>query len=98
PSPLRSFPTRRSSDLLYFGGKTVVVAGYGWCGKGLARRASALNALVVICEVDPVRALEAVADGFSVMPLEEAAAVGDFFVTSTGDRKSTRLNSSHVKI
>ena len=69
---------------LYFGGRTVVLAGYGWCGKGLARRAAGLNARVVVCEVDPVRALEAVADGFTVMPLAEAAAVGDFFITSTG--------------
>jgi adenosylhomocysteinase len=69
---------------LYLGGKTVVIAGYGWCGKGLARRAAGLQARVVACEVDPVRALEAVADGFAVMPLADAAAVGDFFVTSTG--------------
>jgi adenosylhomocysteinase len=69
---------------LYFGGRTVVLAGYGWCGKGLARRAAGLNARVVVCEVDPVRALEAVTDGFTVMPLAEAAAAGDFFVTSTG--------------
>lgn len=69
---------------LYFGGRTVVLAGYGWCGKGLARRAAGLNARVVVCEVDPVRALEAVADGFAVMTLADAAAVGDFFVTSTG--------------
>jgi len=69
---------------LYLGGKSVVIAGYGWCGKGLARRAAALQSRVVVCEVDPVRALEAVADGFRVMPLLEAAEVGDFFVTSTG--------------
>ena len=69
---------------LYLGGKSVVIAGYGWCGKGLARRAAALQSRVVVCEVDPVRALEAVADGFAVMPLAEAAEVGDFFVTSTG--------------
>jgi adenosylhomocysteinase len=69
---------------LYFGGKIVVIAGYGWCGKGLARRAAGLNARVVVCEVDAVRALEAVADGFAVMPMLEAAAVGDFFITSTG--------------
>ncbi|MFN2384967.1 MAG: adenosylhomocysteinase, partial [Thermoanaerobaculia bacterium] len=69
---------------LYFGGRTVVLAGYGWCGKGLARRAAGLNARVVVCEIDPVRALEAVADGFAVMTLAEAAAAGDFFITSTG--------------
>ncbi len=69
---------------LYLGGRTVVIAGYGWCGKGLAQRAAGLQARVVVCEVDPVRALEAVVDGFTVMPLERAAEVGDFFVTSTG--------------
>ena len=75
---------------LYFGGKTVVLAGYGWCGKGLARRAAGLNARVVVCEVDPVRALEAVADGFGVMPLEQAASGGDFFITSTGSNAVLR--------
>jgi adenosylhomocysteinase len=69
---------------MYLGGRTVVVAGYGWCGKGLARRAAGLQSRVVVCEVDPVRALEAVADGFAVMPLADAAERGDFFVTSTG--------------
>jgi adenosylhomocysteinase len=69
---------------MYLGGRTVVVAGYGWCGKGLARRAAGLQSRVVVCEVDPVRALEAVADGFAVMPLVDAAERGDFFVTSTG--------------
>jgi len=69
---------------LYLGGKTVVIAGYGWCGKGLARRAAGLQSRVVVCEVDPVRALEAVADGFAVMPLAKAAEIGDFFITSTG--------------
>jgi adenosylhomocysteinase len=69
---------------MYFGGRTVVVAGYGWCGKGLARRAAGLQSRVVVCEVDPVRALEAVADGFAVLPLAVAAERGDFFVTSTG--------------
>jgi len=69
---------------LYLGGKTVVIAGYGLCGKGLARRAAGLNARVAVCEIDPVRALEAFADGFAVMPMLEAAAIGDFFITSTG--------------
>jgi adenosylhomocysteinase len=69
---------------LYLGGKNVVIAGYGWCGKGLARRAAGLQARVIVCEVDPVRALEAVTDGFAVMPLEDAAERGDFFITSTG--------------
>jgi adenosylhomocysteinase len=69
---------------LFVGGKNVVVAGYGWCGKGLARRADGLNARVIVCEVNPVRALEAVADGFTVMSLTQAAEAGDFFITSTG--------------
>ena len=69
---------------LFLAGRTIVVAGYGWCGRGLARRAAGLGARVVVSEVDPVRALEAVADGHAVMPLVEAASVGDFFITSTG--------------
>ncbi len=78
------FAAMLSLTNLYFGGKTVVLAGYGWCGKGLARRAAGLNARVVVAEVDPVRALEAVTDGYRVMPLLEAAPLGDFFITSTG--------------
>jgi len=69
---------------LFLAGKMVVIAGYGWCGRGLARRASGLGARVIVCEIDPVRALEAIADGFTVMPLADAAAAGDFFITSTG--------------
>ncbi len=75
---------------LYLGGKTVVLAGYGWCGKGLAQRAAGLNARVVVCEVDSVRALEAVTDGFAVMPMEQAAEVGDFFIPSTGSNAVLR--------
>ena len=66
-------------------GSTVVVCGYGWCGRGVARRAQGLGANVVICEVDPLKALEAVMDGFRVMPMEEAAKIGDIFITLTGD-------------
>ena len=66
-------------------GRTVVVAGYGWCGKGTAKRASGLGARVVICEVDPHKACEALMDGFDVMPLEEAAKIGDIFLTLTGN-------------
>ena len=69
---------------LFLAGRAVVIAGYGWCGRGLARRASGLGARVIVCEIDPVRALEAIADGFTVMPLADAAAAGDFFITSTG--------------
>ena len=64
--------------------KTVVVAGYGWCGKGVALRAKGLGARVVVCEVDPVRAVEAAMDGCDVMPMDEAVKVGDLFVTVTG--------------
>jgi adenosylhomocysteinase len=65
-------------------GKTVVVAGYGWCGKGVAMRAKGLGANVIVTEVDPIKAAEAVFDGFPVMTMQEAAARGDFFVTVTG--------------
>ena len=64
--------------------KYVVVAGYGWCGKGTAMRAKGLGAKVIVCEVDPIKAVEAVMDGFSVMSMEEASKVGDIFVTVTG--------------
>ena len=73
----------RTTNLLV-AGKTVVVAGYGWCGRGVAMRARGLGARVVICEVDPVKALEAIMDGYEVMPSLEAAAVGRIFVTVTG--------------
>ena len=73
----------RTTNLIV-AGKTVVVAGYGWCGKGVAMRAKGLGAQVIITEIDPVKAMEAVMDGFSVMKMEQAAALGDFFVTVTG--------------
>ena len=73
----------RTTNLIV-AGKTVVVAGYGWCGKGTAMRAKGLGAKVVVTEVDPVKAIEAVMDGFTVMKMEEAAKIGDFFVTVTG--------------
>ncbi len=66
-------------------GKTFVVAGYGWCGRGLANRARGLGANVIVTEVDPLPALEAVMDGFRVMPMEQAARLGDIFCTLTGD-------------
>ena len=69
---------------LMIAGKTFVIAGYGWCGKGLAMRARGMGAVVVITEIDPVKAIEAVMDGFTVMPMDEAAKVGDIFVTLTG--------------
>jgi adenosylhomocysteinase len=73
----------RTTNLLV-SGKNVVVAGYGWCGLGVAMRARGLGANVIVCEVDPIKALEANADGFRVMKMEEAAKIGDFFVTVTG--------------
>ncbi len=66
-------------------GSVFVVSGYGWCGKGVAMRAKGHGARVIITEVDPLRALEAVMDGFEVMPIKDAAAIGDFFCTVTGD-------------
>jgi adenosylhomocysteinase len=66
-------------------GKTVVVAGYGWCSRGIANRASGLGGNVIVTEIDPLKALEAVMDGYRVMPMQEAAAIGDIFITSTGD-------------
>ena len=67
-------------------GKTFVVSGYGWCGKGVSMRAKGMGANVIVTEVDPVRALEAVMDGFRVMPVEKAAEIGDIFVTVTGNK------------
>jgi adenosylhomocysteinase len=69
---------------LVVAGKTVVTAGYGWCGKGIAMRAAALGARVIVTEIDPVRAIEARMDGYDVMPMKEAASRGDIFVAATG--------------
>ncbi|MCC8151555.1 MAG: adenosylhomocysteinase, partial [Lachnospiraceae bacterium] len=69
---------------LIVAGKYVVVAGYGWCGKGVAMRAKGLGARVIVTEIDPIKAIEAVMDGFDVMPMNEAAKIGDFFITVTG--------------
>ncbi|MFQ5604967.1 MAG: adenosylhomocysteinase [bacterium] len=74
----------RATDIL-LAGKNVVVAGYGWCGKGVSMRASGMGANVIVTEVDPVRALEAVMDGYRVMSMAEAVKVGDLFITLTGD-------------
>ncbi len=76
----------RTTNLIV-AGKTVVVAGYGWCGKGVAMRAKGLGARVIVTEVDPVKAIEAVMDGFSVMTMDEASEVGDIFITVTGCNK-----------
>ena len=75
--------TMRTTNLL-IAGKTVVVAGFGWCGRGVAARAAGLGAQVIITETDPVRALEAAVEGYRVMPMLEAAPLGDIFVTVTG--------------
>lgn len=71
---------------LIIAGKTVVVAGYGWCGRGFAMRARGMGAVVIVTEIDPVKAIEAVMDGFTVMTMEQAAPLGDLFVTLTGCR------------
>ena len=76
----------RTTNLIV-AGKTVVVAGYGWCGKGVAMRAKGIGARVIVTEIDPVKAIEAVMDGFDVMPMAQAAKIGDFFVTVTGCEK-----------
>ncbi len=74
----------RATNILW-AGKKVVVCGYGWCGRGIARRAQGMGAQVIVTEIDPIAALEAAMDGFQVMPLIEAARIGDVFITATGD-------------
>jgi adenosylhomocysteinase len=75
----------RATNVL-LAGRTVVVAGYGWCGRGVAMRAKGMGAHVVVTEVDPMKAIEAVMDGFMVMPMTQAAEIGDVFITATGDK------------
>ena len=84
----------RATNIL-LAGKCFVVAGYGWCGKGLARRAAGMGANVIVTEIDPLSALEALMDGFRVMPMAEAAAQGDIFCTVTGDKFV--LDGQHFK-
>jgi len=79
----------RATDMLV-AGKKVVVSGYGWCGRGCAMRADGMGAIVIVTEVDPLRAIEATMDGYSVMPMAEAARVGDLFITTTGDKNVLR--------
>ena len=79
----------RATNML-LAGSTVVIAGYGWCGKGVAMRAQGLGAHVIVTEIDPVKAIEAVMDGFRVMPMAEAAPVGDLFITVTGNKHVIR--------
>jgi len=73
----------RTTNLIV-AGKNVVIAGYGWCGKGIAMRAKGFGAKVIVTEIDPVKALEAMMDGFEVMPMDDAAELGDLFITATG--------------
>ncbi|MDP3787259.1 MAG: adenosylhomocysteinase [Candidatus Omnitrophota bacterium] len=85
---------RATNELI--AGANFVVAGYGWCGKGAAQRAKGMGANVIVTEIDPLRAIEAVMDGFRVMPMKEAARIGDIFVTVTGDCKV--LRAEHFKL
>ena len=85
----------RATNILW-AGKTVVVCGYGWCGRGVASRARGLGSQVVVTEVDPIRALEAVMDGLQVMPMSQAAPVGDIFVTVTGGLHA--VDRSHLEV
>jgi adenosylhomocysteinase len=84
----------RATNIL-LSGLNFVVAGYGWCGRGVAMRAKGAGAKVIVCEVDPLRALEAVMDGYQVMSLKDAAKIGDVFVTVTGDK--TVITKSHFQ-
>lgn len=84
-----------NSTNLIIAGKTVVIAGYGWCGKGISMRVKGMGGIAVITEIDPVKALEAVMDGFTVMPMDEAAEMGDLFITVTGCRDVIR--AEHFK-
>ena len=85
----------RATNILW-AGKKVVICGYGWCGHGVALRANGLGSQVIIVEVEPVRALEAVMDGYQVMPLIEAAKVGDVFITTTGDKYV--IDKAHLQL
>ena len=85
----------RATNILW-AGKKVVICGYGWCGHGVALRASGLGAQVIITEVEPVRALEAVMDGYQVMPIMEAARVGDIFITISGDKSV--IDEAHFQV
>jgi adenosylhomocysteinase len=85
----------RATNILW-AGKKVVVCGYGWCGRGLAMRARGMGAHVIVIEVEPVSALEAVMDGYQVMPLLEAAKIGDIFITVTGDKNV--IDKAHLRV
>ena len=85
----------RATNILW-AGKKVVICGYGWCGRGIALRAKGLGAQVIVTEIEPTRALEAVMDGYQVMPLIEAAKVGDIFITISGDKNV--LDKAHFQV
>lgn len=85
----------RATNVL-LAGKRFIVAGYGWCGRGLASRARGMGALVIVTEIDPLKALEAVMDGYEVMPMEQASKIGDIFCTVTGDINV--LDEHHFKV
>jgi len=85
----------RATGGMLLAGKNFVMSGYGWCGQGIARRASGMGARVIVTEVDPVHALEAAMEGYSVMKMEDAAKVGDVFVTSTGCKHV--INKQHME-
>jgi adenosylhomocysteinase len=85
----------RATNILW-AGKKVVVCGYGWCGRGIALRAKGLGSRVIVIEVEPVRALEAVMDGFQVMPLMEAAREGDIFITAAGNKNV--IDKAHLQV
>ena len=85
----------RATNILW-AGKKVVVCGYGWCGRGLAMRARGMGAHIIVIEVEPVYALEAVMDGFQVMPILEASKIGDIFITVTGDKNV--IDTAHFKV
>ena len=85
----------RATNILW-AGKKVVICGYGWCGRGVAMRARGLGALVIVTEVEPVRALEAAMDGYEVMPLLEAAQEGEVFITVTGDKHA--VDKAHLEV
>ena len=84
----------RATNIL-LAGRKFVVAGYGWCGRGVAMRAKGMGSHVIVTEVDPLRALEAAMDGYEVLPMERAAEIGDIFVTATGDKSV--INRSHME-
>ncbi len=85
----------RTTNLIV-AGKNAVVIGYGWCGKGVSMKAKGLGANVIVCEIDPIKAIEAHMDGFRVMPMSEAASIGDFFITVTGCKKV--ISEAHYKV